>query len=333
MSEHNMLHDGDALLRVENLRMHFPVTKGVFATPAGTVKAVDDVSFSIRKGETFGLVGESGCGKTTTGKCILRINKPTAGKIWYKGIEIGGMTNKEFAPYRREIQLIFQDPYSSLDPRSSVFSILSEAICCDGVRRSKEEIADRVNELLYTVELDPSMSHRYPHEMSGGQRQRLGIARALACDPELIVCDEPVSALDVSIQAQIINLFKAIQRKLGITYLFVAHDLAVVRHISDNIGVMYLGHLVEVTRANELYADPIHPYTRALLSAIPITDYYAEKKRQRIALKGEVPSPMNVPTGCPFHPRCPYATERCSQAAPTLREVRPGHLAACHNIE
>ena len=328
--QHNkILHDEDALLRVEDLKMYFEVTKGVFAVPAGTVKAVDGVSFSIRKGETFGLVGESGCGKTTTGKCILRINKPTGGKIWYKGVEIGGMSNREFAPYRREIQLIFQDPYSSLDPRNSVFSILSEAISCDGVHRTKEEIEDRVNELLYTVELDPTMSHRYPHEMSGGQRQRLGIARALACNPELIVCDEPVSALDVSIQAQIINLFKTIQRKLGITYLFVAHDLAVVRHISDNIGVMYLGHLVEVTRAGDLYDEPIHPYTKALLSAIPITDYYAEKKRQRIPLLGEVPSPMNVPSGCPFHPRCPYATEECKKTPPRLQELRPGHLVAC----
>ena len=333
MAEQNskLLQDNEALLRVEDLKMYFEVTKGVFAVPAGTVKAVDGVTFSIRKGETFGLVGESGCGKTTTGKCILRINRPTGGKIWYKGVEIGGMSNREFAPFRREIQLIFQDPYSSLDPRNSVFSILSEAINCDGVKRTREELTERVNELLYTVELDPTMSHRYPHEMSGGQRQRLGIARALACKPELIVCDEPVSALDVSIQAQIINLFKSIQRKLGITYLFVAHDLAVVRHISDNIGVMYLGHLVEVTKACDLYDEPIHPYTKALLSAIPITDYYREKKRQRIPLLGEVPSPMNLPSGCPFHPRCPYATEVCKCEAPSLQELRPGHFVACHN--
>lgn len=331
MAVYDFLHDDSALLRVEDLKMYFQVTRGVFSKPAHTVKAVDGVSFAIRRGETFGLVGESGCGKTTTGKCILRINKPTSGNIWYKGVEIAGMSEKELAPYRREIQLIFQDPYSSLDPRSSVFGILSEAISCDGNHRSREEITQRVNELLYTVELDPTMSHRYPHEMSGGQRQRLGIARALACNPELIVCDEPVSALDVSIQAQIINLFKAIQRKLGITYLFVAHDLAVVRHISNNIGVMYLGHLMEVTRAKDLYATPIHPYTKALLSAIPITDYYAEKKRSRIALQGEVPSPMNVPSGCPFHPRCPYATERCRKESPQLREVLPDHLVACHH--
>lgn len=319
-------------LRVENLKMYFPVTKGVFNKPVGTVKAVDGVSFSIEKGKTFGLVGESGCGKTTTGKCILRINKPTDGKIYYKGKEIAGMSDKEFAPYRREIQLIFQDPYSSLDPRNSVFTILKEAICTDGKRHGEKEIVNRVNELLYTVDLDPAMSHRFPHEMSGGQRQRLGIARALACNPELIVCDEPVSALDVSIQAQIINLFKKIQRETGITYLFVAHDLAVVRHISDNIGVMYLGHLVEVTKATELYLDPEHPYTQALLSAIPITDYYEEKKRSRIALSGEVPSPLNMPTGCPFHPRCPYAKEICKTQIPELLETKPGHFVACHKV-
>lgn len=320
------------LLRVENLKMYFPVTKGFFNTPAGVVKAVDDVSFTIRKGETFGLVGESGCGKTTTGKCILRVNRPTGGRIYYNGQEIASMSDAQFAPLRRKIQLIFQDPYSSLDPRKSVFSILKEAITCDGAHHSEKEIIERVNELLYTVELDPTMSYRYPHEMSGGQRQRLGIARALACDPELIVCDEPVSALDVSIQAQIINLFKKIQKELGITYLFIAHDLAVVRHISDNIGVMYLGHLMEVTRALDLYDHPEHPYTQALLSAIPITDYYAEKKRTRITLQGEVPSPLNVPSGCPFHPRCPYAKDICKQISPALSECSPGHFVACHKL-
>ena len=323
----------EEILRVENLKMHFPITKGVFGVRVGTVKAVDNISFTIHKGETFGLVGESGCGKTTTGKCILRVNKPTDGKIFYKGKEIGGITAEEFAPYRREIQLIFQDPYSSLDPRNSVYSILREAIICDGVPKSQEEITNRVNELLRIVDLDPSMSQRFPHEMSGGQRQRLGIARALACNPEVIVCDEPVSALDVSIQAQIINLFKKIQKELGLTYLFVAHDLAVVRHISDNIGVMYLGHLVEVTKSSDLYANPVHPYTQALLSAVPITDYYEEQKRSRIMLQGEVPSPMNVPQGCPFHPRCAYATDVCRKEIPALKSVGENHLAACHHAQ
>ena len=325
----NMKSD-NTLLKVENLKMYFPVTKGVFGKPAGIVKAVDNVSFSIRKGETFGLVGESGCGKTTTGKCILKINDPTDGKIYFGGKEISSMSKHEFASMRRKIQLIFQDPFSSLDPRSSVFSILSEAILCDGVKRTNEELVDMVNKLLFTVELNPVMSYRFPHELSGGQRQRLGIARALACNPELIVCDEPVSALDVSIQAQIINLFRDIQKKLGITYLFIAHDLAVVRHISDRIGVMYLGHLVEITKSNELYDDPLHPYTEALLSAIPITDYYEEMKRERIPLKGEVPSPLHVPAGCPFNPRCPYATEKCRKEVPTLTEVKKEHFVACH---
>jgi len=319
------------LLSVENLKMYFPVTKGFFGQKAGDIKAVDNVTFSINKGETFGLVGESGCGKTTTGKCILRINNPTGGKIMYKGINLAKATKKEFEPYRRELQLIFQDPYSSLDPRQSVFSILKEAIMADGKKRSIEEVLNRVDELLYTVELDPSMGQRYAHEMSGGQRQRLGIARTLACNPELIVCDEPVSALDVSIQAQIINLFKSIQKKLGITYLFIAHDLAVVRHISDNIGVMYLGRLVEITDAKDMYTNPIHPYTKALLSAIPITDYYEEQKRNRIVLQGEVPSPMNAPSGCSFHPRCMYATEECKKSIPQLRTIEGNHRVACHN--
>ena len=321
------------LLEVEDLRMYFPVTQGLLGKKAGEVKAVDGVSFQINRGETFGLVGESGCGKTTTGKCILRINTPTGGTIRYNGMDIAAASKKQFQPYRRKLSLIFQDPYSSLDPRQSVAAILKEAIVCDGKHRGAGEVQDRIDELLATVELSPMMGLRYPHEMSGGQRQRLGIARALACEPELIVCDEPVSALDVSIQAQIINLFKSIQKKLGITYLFVAHDLAVVRHISNNIGVMYLGKLVEVTQARELYSNPKHPYTQALLSAIPITNYHAERQRKRIILKGEVPSPMNVPAGCPFHPRCNFATEQCRQTMPTLDAIGENHHVACHNVQ
>lgn len=322
----------EVLLTVENLKMHFPLTRGLFSADDRVIRAVDGVSFSIGKGETFGLVGESGCGKTTTGKCILRVYDPSDGKILYKGVDLATATKKEYAPFRREIQLIFQDPYSSLDPRQSVFSILREAITGDGAKWSASAVQAHAEELLCAVELDPSMGYRYPHEMSGGQRQRLGIARALACNPSLIVCDEPVSALDVSIQAQIINLFQSIQRKLGITYLFVAHDLAVVRHISDTVGIMYLGRLVEVTKAEELYAHPAHPYTQALMSAVPITDYYEEQKRTRMALSGEVPSPINVPSGCHFHPRCAHRTELCQTQMPALRDIGGGHLAACHHI-
>ncbi len=320
------------LLDLRNIKMHFPLTKGLFSRTYATVKAVDGISFSIKPGETFGLVGESGCGKTTTGKVILSIYKPTAGQIFYQGTDIVKLTQKELRPFRRDIQLIFQDPYGSLDPRQSVFSIVKEAITTDRKPRSKAEIKHRVDELLTTVELDPKMGDRFPHEMSGGQRQRLGIARALACSPKLIVCDEPVSALDVSIQAQIINLFEELQEKFKLTYLLVAHDLAVVRHISDTIGVMYLGKIVEITSADDLYKNPLHPYTKALLSAIPITDYYVEQKRQRIVLQGDVPSPINAPPGCPFHPRCSYATDICRLTMPELKEYGKKHRAACHNI-
>ena len=321
------------LLDVKDLKMHFPVYKGAFGIKVGVVKAVDRVSFSVREGETFGLVGESGCGKTTVGRAVLRIYKPTAGTITYKGEDITGFTEKEMSKYRREMQMIFQDPYSSLDPRQSVGSIVREAITADKSNSiSKEDVERRVDELLQLVELDVSMKDRYPHEMSGGQRQRLGIARALACNPKLIVCDEPVSALDVSIQAQIINLFIRLQKKLGLTYVFVAHDLAVVRHISDRIAVMYLGNIVEITEAVELYDNPLHPYTKALLSAVPVTDYDVEKKRERITLQGEVPSPINAPTGCPFHPRCIYATERCKKEKPVLSQLGENHFVACHNV-
>jgi oligopeptide/dipeptide ABC transporter ATP-binding protein len=330
MNQH--IAPGSPLLEVQNLSMSFPVTRGLMQRQVGELKAVNDVSFTINKGETFGLVGESGCGKTTTGKCILQINKPVGGRIFYKGDDLAQHEKRQSRARRRELQLIFQDPYGSLDPRQSAFSILCEAVEADGKRHAPGSVRERIEELLDIVELGPSMGRRYPHEMSGGQRQRLGIARALACDPELIVCDEPVSALDVSIQAQIINLFKAIQKRMGITYLFVAHDLAVVRHVSDNIGVMYLGRLVEVTDARNLYINPLHPYTQALLSAIPITDYYLEQKRTRITLKGEVPSPINAPSGCPFHPRCPIATSECQQTMPELRMVAGNHRVACHKV-
>lgn len=319
------------LLEVNDLKMYFPVRQGFFSKKVADVKAVDGVSFVIPKGKTFGLVGESGCGKTTTGKCILRIYNPTSGEILYKGRNIARVSKSQISPFRREIQLIFQDPYSSLDPRQSVGAILREAITEDHLRHASDKVKNRVDELLCTVELDPSMKDRYPHEMSGGQRQRLGIARALACDPELIVCDEPVSALDVSIQAQIINLMKKLQKEYGLTYLFVAHDLAVVRHIADEIGVMYLGRIVEKMNADELYSNPLHPYTKALMSAIPITDYYEERRRHRIILEGEVPSPIHAPSGCPFHPRCRYATDECKQAMPQMQQIDGNHMVACYN--
>ncbi len=324
--------DKDILLKVENLKMYFSAEKSLLGKTLSSVKAVDNVSFEVEKGKTFGLVGESGCGKTTTGKCILRINKPTAGKIFYKGQDITKMSKHAFRSIQRQIQLIFQDPYGSLDPRQSAGSIIREAILADGKHHSSAEVTKRVNELLETVEMLPEMGARYPHEMSGGQRQRLGIARALACDPELIVCDEPVSALDVSIQAQVINLFKNLQKQLGLTYVFIAHDLAVVRHIADTIGVMYLGHIVEIMDAEELYLHPMHPYTRALLSAVPITDYYAEKARHREVLPGEVPSPIHAPAGCPFHPRCSLATDICRKCRPELKDQGDGHCVACHHL-
>lgn len=321
----------EPLVKVENLKMHFPLTKGLISRVYGHVKAVDDVSFEIYEGETFGLVGESGCGKTTTGKCVLRVLDPTDGKIWYAGKDIAKIPQNEMKQYRRELQMIFQDPYSSLDPRQSVYTILKEALVADRKPHEAAEIRDRIVQLLEMVGLSREMIVRYPHELSGGQRQRLGIARALACNPKVIVCDEPVSALDVSIQAQIINLFERLQKELGLTYIFVAHDLAVVRHIAKRIGVMYLGHLVEVLDSKDLYYNSRHPYTKALLSAVPTTDYYAEQKRQRILLEGEVPSPIHAPGGCPFHPRCRYATEACKNTMPPLKNDGSGHLLACYN--
>lgn len=321
------------LLKVEGLKMYFPLKKGLLSRTYCHVKAVDDVSFEVYEGETFGIVGESGCGKTTTGKCILRIHEPSSGKIIYNGVDIAKLPKAKIKENRRALQLIFQDPYESLDPRQSVFSILEEAIVCDKKHHPKEELKKRVCELLDIVELHRDIALRYPHELSGGQRQRLGVARALACNPKLIVCDEPVSALDVSIQAQIINLFRRLQKELGLTYIFVAHDLAVVRHIARRIGVMYLGRMIEIMDSDDLFENSMHPYTKALLSAVPTTDYYSEKHRERIVLEGEVPSPINAPSGCPFHPRCRYATEICKASMPELLERSDGHKVACHHVE
>lgn len=326
----NTVTNPDILLQVNDLKMYFPLTNDFFGKPKAYVKAVDGISFSVERGTTFGLVGESGCGKTTTGKCILGINQCTAGEIIYKGRAISSTKNKNKRKLR-SIQLVFQDPYGSLDPRQTARSIILEAIVADGKKHDGESNKARVKELLSLVELGEEIETRFPHEMSGGQRQRLCIARALACNPDLIVCDEAVSALDVSIQAQIINLFERLQRQLGLTYIFISHDLAVVKHIADKIAVMYLGRIVEIMSAEKLYSNPLHPYTKALLSAVPTTDYYAERKRERIVLKGEVPSLINVPSGCPFHPRCPYATDLCKTKVPGLRQVLPdGHQVACH---
>jgi len=320
----------EALLEVRDLVKHFPIGGGMFTKPAGVVRAIDGVSFSIRKGETLGLVGESGCGKTTTGRCILQLERPTSGSIVFEGIDMVTLDAAELRAVRRHVQVIFQDPYSSLNPRMTIGQILAEPLKVHGLVPDKGERELRVRELLVQVGLLPQHAKRYPHQLSGGQRQRVGIARALAMEPALIVCDEPVSALDVSIQAQIINLLEELQSRLGLTYLFIAHDLSVVRHISDRVAVMYLGKIVELADRKAIYEEPLHPYTRALLSAVPIPDPKIEAKRERTVLRGEVPSALNPPSGCVFHPRCPIAVDRCSAEVPPLREIRPGHWAACH---
>mgnify|MGYP006372555197 FL=1 len=319
-----------ALLEVRDLVKHFPIGGGMFTKPVGVVRAIDGVSFSIRKGETLGLVGESGCGKTTTGRCILQLERPTSGSIVFEGIDMVTLDAAELRAVRRRVQVIFQDPYSSLNPRMTIGQILAEPLKVHKIVRDPGERELRVRELLTQVGLLPQHAKRYPHQLSGGQRQRVGIARALAMEPSLIVCDEPVSALDVSIQAQIINLLEELQSRLGLTYLFIAHDLSVVRHISDRVAVMYLGKIVELADRKAIYEEPLHPYTRALLSAVPIPDPKIEAKRERTVLRGEVPSALNPPSGCVFHPRCPIAVDRCSAEIPPLREIRPGHWAACH---
>lgn len=320
----------DILVNVENLKMYFPVTSGVILQKTvGQVKAVDNVSFFIRKGETLGLVGESGCGKTTTGRAILQLYEPTEGKVQFDGTELTELNASDMRSMRKEVQIIFQDPYGSLNPRMTAGDIIGEPLKVHKLINSRQEYRDKVAELLSIVGLSPYMADRYPHEFSGGQRQRIGIARALAVNPSFIVCDEPVSALDVSIQAQVVNLLEDLQEKFGLTYLFIAHDLSVVKHISDRIAVMYLGHIVEIAPANELYSNPIHAYTRALLSAIPIPDPTIEKTRERIILEGDVPSPLNPPAGCVFKPRCTKKDKcKCAETTPILTEVEPEHWVA-----
>lgn len=329
--------DGNAaaepLLRVQNLKKYFPITEGILIQRAvAEVKAVDDVSFTIEKGETLGLVGESGCGKTTTGRCILRLEEPSNGNILFEGQDMAGLPRAGLTQLRRRIQVIFQDPYSSLNPRMKIEQIISEPMRVHGLVSNPKARAERVLELLRICGLNTKFADRYPHEMSGGQRQRVGIARALALGPSFIVCDEAVSALDVSIQAQVINLLEELRDEFDLTYLFIAHDLSVVRHLCHRVAVMYLGKIVELAECDELYDNPLHPYTRALLSAIPVPDPTVEATREHHVLEGEVPSPINPPSGCVFHPRCPLAADRCRGEVPALRELRPGHWVACPEV-
>jgi len=323
--------NNDIMVEVKDLKMYFPITRGLLRKKIGDVKAVDEISFQIKKNETLGLVGESGCGKTTAGRCILRLYNPTSGSIIFNGEDISTMPERKLKERRSNMGVIFQDPFGSLNPRQSAGNIVGDPLKVHKMATG-QELKNRVADLFKLVGLDTSMMDRVPHEFSGGQRQRIGVARALACSPSLVVCDEPISALDVSIQAQIINLLEDLQAKLGLTYLFIAHDLAVVQHISDRVAVMYLGRIMEITDSTELYENPMHPYTKALLSAIPIPDPKAERTRQRIVLRGEVPSPVMPPPGCHFHPRCSMAIADCSAARPPLRDVGNGHFVACIRV-
>ena len=321
--------DNKTLVEVKNLKEYFNITTGMFTSKP--LKAVDDVSFAIRKGETLGLVGESGCGKTTVGRTLLHLYKPTAGEIWFDGKKIE--TKKDILEYRQKSAMVFQDPYSSLNPRMTVSDIIAEPLDVHKMYQNKKERQERILELMAKVGLNSEHANRYAHEFSGGQRQRIGIARALSMNPEFVVCDEPVSALDVSIQAQVINMFDELQDQMGLTYLFIAHDLLVVRHISDRIAVMYLGKMVELADAREIYDHPLHPYTKSLMSAVPLPDPKKARENQRIVLTGDIPSPLNAPSGCPFRTRCPHATEQCAASMPEFREVEKGHFVACHRVD
>jgi oligopeptide transport system ATP-binding protein len=321
------------LVRVDNLKKHFAVTRGLlFQHVTGQVRAVDGISFTILRGETLGLVGESGCGKTTAGRTMLGLYRPTSGSASVDGLDLQGLHNSQLMQFRRKAQMIFQDPYASLNPRWTVNSIVGEPLRVHNLFKTERERDERVKELLELVGLNARHINRFPHEFSGGQRQRIGVARALASEPLFIVCDEPISALDVSIQAQVVNLLEDLQDRLGLTYLFIAHDLSMVRHICDRVAVMYLGLIVETSGRDELYENPLHPYTQALLSAVPIPDPVKDRARRRITLQGDVPSPLNPPSGCRFHTRCPIARPHCSERVPELREIRPGHFVACHEV-
>ena len=321
--------ENKTLVEVKNLKEYFNITTGMFTSKP--LKAVDDVSFAIRKGETLGLVGESGCGKTTVGRTLLHLYKPTGGEIWFDGKKIE--TKKDILEYRKKTAMVFQDPYSSLNPRMTVSDIIAEPLDVHKMYQNKKERQERVLELMAKVGLNSEHANRYAHEFSGGQRQRIGIARALSMQPEFVVCDEPVSALDVSIQAQVINMFDELQEQMNLTYLFIAHDLLVVRHISDRIAVMYLGKMVELADAKEIYDHPLHPYTRSLMSAVPLPDPKKARENKRIVLTGDIPSPLNAPSGCPFRTRCPYATDACAESMPEFKEVAAGHYVACHHVD